>query len=230
MPRFALGHALADTDVNLAFRARCEALVVATTGLTSLASTVGGYVRLTGNFETEGFVVGMEVVSGGFPENTPGTIIGVTPLSLIIYPRRIARSVAANRQLTVGLPALRIWDNQTGTPDPLVPYIEADFLTQPGSFISGHKEGGWREDRGLYVVRWYGIADTGTLGLSRSMDALKARFTPHTTLAVPSEDEVVRVRADSAPNASRITQRASGHALSTLTIPWQVYRRNITLA
>jgi hypothetical protein len=128
--------------------------------------------------------------------------------------------------LKVGLPALRIWDNKTGSPDATVPYVEGEFMTQPGTLLSGSAQGGYREDRGLFVLRWYGLSNFGALGLRRCVEALMDLFTPHTTFEAGPND-VVRIRGDSTPDVSRVTQRASGHALVTVTIPWRVYRRNV---
>jgi len=220
---------MANTDVDLAFRARCEALVVATTGVTTLSATATGYARASGSFVDDGFAVGMEVAPDGFPETSVGTILRVEPLRLTIYKGRTAAAAAGSRSLTAGLPALRIWDNRQGSPDPMINYVEGEFMTQPGLLLSAPADGGTREDRGLYVLRWYGVSDFGALGLRRCVDALMERFTPHTTFAAGATD-VVRIRGDATPDASRITQRPSGHALVTLTFPWRVYRRNVISA
>ncbi len=216
---------MANTDVDLAFRARCISLTVVSTGESILSATATGYARTSGSFVTDGFEVGMEVVPAGFPETASGTILRVEPLRLTIYQGRQVAASAAARSLTVGLPVLRIWDNKAGSPDPMVPYVEGEFMTQPGELLSASAQGGYREDRGLFVLRWYGIADFGALGLRRCVDALMELFTPHTTFTAGTD--VVRIRGDSTPDASRVTQRASGHALVTLTFPWRVYRRNV---
>lgn len=215
---------MANTDVDLAFRARCEALVVATTGLLNLSATAAGYKSTTGSFVDDGFAVGMEVQPSGFPDNSVGTIVRVEPLTLSIYKGRTIAAVSSGRSIVAGLPALRIWDNRSGSTDPMVPYVEGEFMEQPGFLLSATKDG-IREDRGMYVLRWYGLADFGALGLRRGVDALMARFTPHTTFSAGATD-VVRLRSDFTAFASRVTQRSSGHALVTLTFPWRVYRRN----
>lgn len=217
-----------DEAVSLAFRARFQTAVAATTGLATLAATATGYTRSSGNFLTEGFRVGMEVVPTGFPETAAGVITAVTPQTMSILNGRTARAAAANRSLVAGVPLTRIWSNRPGSPDPNTPYVEAELISQPGQLIGAPAQGGTREDRGLYVIRLYGIADVGEAALRRLARAILDLFTPHTTF--PAGGDVVRIRGDVTPFASGIGQRASGHALVTLTIPWRIYRSNVVAA
>lgn len=210
--------------IDLAFRQRMANLVVATTDLTTLTATTTGYTRSSGSFVADGFAVGMQVKPTGFTQITPGVITEVTATLLRIDGGRTAQSAGANRSLMVGLPADVVYENITYTPKPAVPYVEAELVPQPSELLSLPAQGGTREDRGLYVVRWNGIAGTGALGLRRCADALLALFTPGTTFLAGTD--VVRVRGDNAPFASPILQRPSGHALVTLTIPWRMFRSN----
>lgn len=210
--------------IDLAFRQRLATLVVAATGLGTFAATATGYTRSSGSFLTDGFTVGMQVKPLGFSQTDYGVIIGLTATTMTIDGGRTAQSAGSNRSLTAGLPRDVVFENITYTPNPALPYVEGELVPQPSSLLSFPAQSGTREDRGLYVVRWNGIAGTGALGMRRAADALLALFTPGTAFAAGSD--VVRVRGDSAPFASLITQRPSGHALVTLTIPWRMYRSN----
>lgn len=213
-------------SVDLAFRARSATLNVVDTTLTTLSATTQGYARSSGDFIADGFAVGMEVAPIGFAQTTPGVITAVSAQRLTIDGGRTSTSAASNRRLLVGLPFTRFYENTRGEPTTLVGkvYIETELLEQPTQMISATADG-WREDRGVYVFRWYGISNTGAKGLRTCVDALKALFTPG-TIFLTASGEAVRVRTDVTPFVGEIQQRASGHALATLTVPWKVLRRN----
>jgi hypothetical protein len=75
------------------------------------------------------------------------------------------------------------------------------------------------EETGLYVIRVYGLAGYGIPGIRKTVDALRARFSPGTTLTVGSDS--LRVRSDVATQASQIITHDGGTwAVCTLRIPW----------
>lgn len=220
---------MADHDaIDLAFRARLSALVICTTGAITLAATSTGYTRTSGSFVTDGFVVGYEVTPSGFTQTATGVVTAVSALTLTIDGGRIAQAAASGRALSVTLPALRAWDNLDFTPVPGRPFVEADFVPGPHTLRTGPAQGGVRETDGLYVVRWYGLANTGASNIRKAVGALEALFTPGTTFAAGSH--TVRIQADRAPFASQITQRPGGWALCTYTIPWRVWSANVVVA
>jgi hypothetical protein len=212
--------------IEVAFRTRMETLVVVTTTVTTLSATTQGYARTTGSFITDGFSVGMEVVPTGFTQTTPGVISAVSAQRLTIAGGRTSAAAATGRSLVVGLPTTRFFENTRADTSTLTGrvYIETEILEQPAQMISATRDG-WKEERGLYVVRWYGISNTGAKGLRECVDALKALFTPGTYFST-ADGEAVQVRTDVTPFVSGIQQRASGHALATLTVPYRVFRRN----
>lgn len=214
--------------IDLAFRARCVTLVVCTTGVISLAATTTGYTRPSGSFVTDGFKVGQEITPTGFATNTPRVIKAVTATTITTTTAPSAETESAGRSLSVGLPALRGWDNLDFTPERGRPFIEADFVPATATLRTGPAQGGTREETGLYVVRWYGLSNTGASNIRHAVTALGALFTPGTTLTAGGD--VVRVRSDVAPFASAVTQRAGGWALCTLTIPWRVHSANVVAA
>jgi hypothetical protein len=216
---------MADMDaVDIAFRTRCAALVVCTTGSTTLEATAGGYARSSGSFLTDGFAVGMEVTPSGFTQTTPSLITAVSALAMSVSGGRTVQTSGSGRTLSVGFPALRGYDNTRVEPITGRHYVETELVPAPTRLLTFPADGGTREDTGIFVVRWYGIADTGAKGLRQCLDALSALFRPGSTL--PAGTDTVRVRADSGPFASTITQRPGGFALVVFTIPWRVYRAN----
>ena len=220
---------MADMDaVDLAFRAVCATLVVATTGTTTLSATATGYARSSGSFLTDGFHVGMEVVPSGFTQTTPAVITAVTALTMTVDGGRTVQSSGSGRTLAVGFPTLRGFDNSAVAPLTGRHYVETELVPASTRLLTFPANGGTREDTGLFVVRWYGIANTGAKGLRTCLDALAARFRPGSTFAAGAD--TVRVRADSGPFTGPISQRQGGFALAVLTIPWRVYRVNTIAA
>lgn len=121
------------------------------------------------------------------------------------------------------LPADRAWTNVEFVPRDGVPYIEEDFV--PGaSTLNGLVRGGTREATGLYVIRWYGIDNTGP-DVMDGVDALLRLFKPGTTIPLQSGD-VVRVRGDVAPFSSSLSNDGPARAVITATVPWRVYALN----
>lgn len=216
--------------VDLAFRTRLAALVVCTTGTTTLAATATGYSRTTGSFVADGFAVGMELTPSGFASGAPGLVTAVFPLTLAVGGPRGPQAAASGRSLTVGLPAFVVYENGP----PFAPtqgrqYVELELVEQPSQLRSFPAAGGTREDAGVYVVRWYAIAGYGRLGLARCTDAVKALFAPGTTFAA-LDGSVVRVRGDTGPSASQLQNRPAGFALIAVSIPWRRYAANAVVA
>lgn len=212
---------------DLALRARAVSLVVATTGSITLSATTSGYTRTTGSFLTDGFAVGMEITPTGFAANTTDVITAVSALSITTKTARAAESAASGRTLSSGLPALRAFDNLAFEPTPGRPYVEADFVPATATLRTGPAQGGTQELTGLYVIKWYGLSNTGAANIRKAVDALGALFTPGTTLTAGSD--VIRIRPDQAPYPSQITQRAGGWALCVLTIPWRIHTANVVV-
>jgi len=210
--------------VHLALRNRALAVSVATTGSTSLSATATGYARAAGSFITDGFSVGMEITPAGFATNTVDVLTGVTATALTTKNARAVEAVAAGRTISVGFPAVRAFENVTLTPTSGRPYIEEDFVPATNSLLSFPASGGTVEETGLYVIKWYGLSDTGVSALRKSVDALKALFAPGTTLTAGSN--TVRVRGDTATQAGQIIPLAGGWSVLTLTIPWRAYSVN----
>jgi hypothetical protein len=208
----------------VAFRTRCAALVVCTTGSTTLEATAGGYARPSGSFVTDGFAVGMEVTPSGFSQTAPAVITAVSALTMSVSGGRTVQTSGSGRTLSVGFPALRGYDNTRVEPVTGRHYVETEVVPAPTRLLTFPANGGTREDTGLFVVRWYGIANTGAKGLRSCLDALAAQFRPGATFAAGAD--TVRVRADSGPFVGPISQRPGGFALAVLTIPWRVYRVN----
>lgn len=210
--------------IQLALRARLLTLEVCTTGSTTLAATATGYSRAGGSFLTDGFAVGMEVTPTGFTETDRGMITAVDALTMTIDGGRDVESSGAGRTLAVGLPQYRGWDNTRLDPEGGRPYIEEQYIPATVSLLSGPADGGTVEDTGLYVVRWYGQADTGLSALAEPTSAILELFKPGTGLTVA--DGTVRVRGDIGPSRGPILADLPGWVVVTVSIPWRLYSVN----
>lgn len=211
--------------VHLALRARALATVVATTGSATLAATTSGYTRTVGSFLTDGFALGYEVVPTGFATNTVGIVTAVSALTLSMSGTGGADAAAAGRSLVVGVPVTRVLENMVVSPVNGRPYIVEEFAPAGGVLRTGPAANGVREETGLYHLRWYGLANTGMLGIRQAIQALEARFTPGTTLTAGID--TVRVRGDVAPFVSPIAVRDDGWVVCVLSIPWRVFSKNV---
>jgi hypothetical protein len=212
------------TSIQFALRARLLTLEVCTTGATTLESTLSGYQRASGSFLTDGFTAGMEVTPTGFTETEVGVITAVDALTMTIDGGRSVQSSGAGRTLAVNLPELRAWDNVALAPVAGRPYIEEVYIPATVSLLSAPSAGGTAEDTGLYVVRWYGLANKGLAALSRAASATLELFKPGTGLNIA--DGTVRVRGDIGPFRGAMQADAPGWMLVTITVPWRLYSVN----
>lgn len=232
MPQCGRWWAVVDkTAVLLALRNRALTLSVAATGSTTLAATTTGYTRSSGSFITDDFQVGQEVTPAGFATNTVRVITRVEALTLTVDTvggALTAESAAGSRSLTVTLPAIRGWDNVTVTPVAGRPYLEEDFVPGTSELISIPYNGGAMEETGLYVLKWYGLANKGSAGIRKCVDDLMLLFAPGTSLTAGSD--VVWIRDDIGPATSQIVPQGTDRAVCALTIPWRAYTTNLIAA
>jgi hypothetical protein len=130
------------------------------------------------------------------------------------------------------LPTARAYENVEFTPTPGVEYVEEDFVPATSELRSATASQGTVQDEGLYVIRWFGVAGTGTTGvgaMSQSITALLARFAPGSSITA-SDGTVVRIKERPAPWRGQIIPNLiPGRAVATITIPWRVYSTNPAL-
>lgn len=214
--------ALSHQAVQLALRARLLTLSVCTTGSTTLSATATGYARASGSFLTDGFAAGMEVTPGGFAQTAVGVITSVSAFVMTISGGRTVEASGAGRTLSVGLPSLQAWDNVAIEPVAPQPYLEEEYVPATSALRTLPATGGSMEDTGLYMLRWYSRAGTGTQALRKACDAVIALFAAGTALVVAT-GITVRVRSDFAPVAGSIQSgESSGWAVVVITIPWRL--------
>lgn len=119
-------------------------------------------------------------------------------------------------------PADRVYGNITYQPTQGKEYIEEDYIPAT-STLKGLVSGGLVEDTGLYVVRWYGVANTGEQELNDKIDSLLALFPPGSSLPLTDGSNlVVRVRGDHAPYRGQLRRVKPGFVLVVITIPYRV--------
>ena len=233
---------------TLALRNRALALSVCTTGSVTLSVTTTGYARADGgSFLTDGFVLGMEILAAGFTagaNNGNGIITALTATLMTVgdaytvtlgatgytvAARTLAvEAAAAGRTISVGLPAMRAWENTNLTPVTGKPYLEEDYVPATTRLLSAPARNGEVEETGLYMLKWYGLSGKGVSALRKSVDALKLRYTPGTTMAAGSH--TVRVRTDTATQTGQIIPLTGGWSVLTLTVPWWAMSTNAIAA
>jgi len=210
-----------------ALRTQALTLSVVTTGSTTLSVTSAAYVRAAGSFITDGFVVGMEVTGAGFSvsgNNGAHRVTAVSALSLTCDGLATEAS-ASGKTVSVGLPALRAWENIDFTPVAGRWFVEEDYL--PGPAVQETLgQYGQVETLPQYVLRLYGLANTSTAALFKASDALLALFAPRTPLVL-SDGNVVVVRTNPAPYRGQLLQApGGGWAVVPITIPCRVRSAN----
>lgn len=208
---------------QLAFRGRVLALVVCTTGSVTLAATTTGFTRSTGSFITDGFVPGQEITPAGFATNTPRVIKSVTALAIAVDGTLTAEDADAGRSLSVLLPTKRAWDNISTKPSPVEPFVEEEYLPATNRLL-GIGPYADVEDTGRYLIRCYGVLNTGMLAVSRYAQAVLDAFPPGDAVAL-STGTVTRVRGDVGPTRSELN-RPGTQPVVTVSIPWRAITAN----
>jgi hypothetical protein len=210
---------------QLAMRAQAETLQVATTGAVSLSATATGYARASGSFLADGLVPGLEVLAAGFgtgANNGSRTILAVTSGTVTVLGGCTAEIAGAGRSLTVGLPALRAWENIALTPVQGRPHVEEQFIPGPGNLVTLGTFGQMLYEP-MYQLALYGIANAGLGAVVKYADAILALFPPKLALTLTGGD-ILRVRGDVAPFRGQMIFRQDlpGHAVVPVTIPFRV--------
>ena len=211
---------------ELALRARLVATTVATTGSTSLSATSTGYARASGSFLTDGFAVGMEITTvTGFSvagnnqaATSQGRIITNVTATAIACAGCATDAASSGRVITVGVPFLRAYEETIFSPVAGFPYLEEDFVPTTYRVTTVPADNGYAEDRGLYVVKLFGLAGKG-LGIRRYADAILARFTPGTEFVLASSS-TLRIPMENGPTAGQITPIEGGWSYVVIEIPY----------
>lgn len=216
------------TAATLAFRNRALTLSVCTTGSTTLSATTTGYARTTGSFRTDGFLPGMEITPSGFAANTVDVITAVATLTLTTASARTAEVAASGRTISVTVPENRQWDNVALDPPSGRPYLTEEFVPATNTLLTLPASMGTLEETGLYVLAWHGLSDKGTGSIRKCVDALKALFSPGTTVVAGSD--VIHVRTDTSVRTSQLIPQGNGWTACVLTVPWKTRTTNAIAA
>jgi hypothetical protein len=208
---------------RLALRAKLLTLSVCSTGLVELESTATGYRRATGSFITDGFAIGMEVSPSGFTQDAPGVITSLTATELTIKGGRVVEASSAGRELSVGVPSDRAWENSNFDPTAGVPYVSEEYLPGPTEVITLGPQG---EVEGLpmYLIRFFVPINTDSGAGDGYAGAALETFAPRTSTAVGFG--TLRVRTDTAPYRGQLTRMSTGFAVVPVTIPLRARAAN----
>ena len=136
--------------------------------------------------------------------------------------------MALRGQAISALPAARKWENDELTPASGVEYVEEEFVPS-GGVLRGARNGGLVVEEGMYVIRWYGLANGGTQALSTSLRTLLDQFPPASKITA-TDGSVIYVKGNPIPWRTQITNPAAypGRAVSTVRVPFWLSTTNPT--
>lgn len=242
---------IAHNAAHLALRSRAASLTICTTGSAALAATATGFTRSVGSFLTDGFALGMEVISSGFStpaNNGVGVVTAATATAMTVSmfvltivngaqsvarPATVVEAEAAGRTIAARLPSMRGYENMPLAPVPGIPYVIEEYSPSNSTLLTCPAQNGFVEETGDYFLTWYGVTALGNIpgigstALRTSVDALKALFAPGTFLAAGTDK--VRVRENPAPQTGQIVPLAGWAALQ-LKVPWWALTLNTVAA
>jgi hypothetical protein len=223
-----------DRLMQLAFRDQLLDSVAATTGTTSIAATASSYTRSAGSFVTEGFEVGMEVLAAGFA--TAGnngykivTSVAAGTLGVSSSTAMSTEAAGGNESIVCGIPEGRAWDNSLFTPTTGRWYIEEDLVPSTHTVPTFPKASAYAENRGLYVLRVFGLSGKGVYAIRRVASAILAQFTPGTGFTL-SDATNVRIPSENGPIARQITPVEGGWSYVLIEIPYLAHSLNTVAA
>lgn len=212
-----------DRLMQLAFRDQLLDSVAATTGTTSIAATASTFTRAAGSFVTDGFEVGMEVLAAGFTGGNNGykivTSVAAGTLGVTSSVAMATEAAGGNESVVCGIPEGRAWDNSLFTPTTGRWYIEEDLVPSGHTVPTFPKVSAYAENRGLYVLRVFGLSGKGVYAIRRVASAILAQFTPGTGFTL-SDSTNVRIPSENGPTAGQITPVDGGWSYVLIEIPY----------
>lgn len=107
-----------------------------------------------------------------------------------------------------------------------------ETLTMEPPILRGPKDGGGVTVRGIYILTWYGLPDTGEDGDAKLDELLRLYFSPSTSfLTAPTPPKLpaaVHVRGDAAAYVDG-PNNVNAWAVSVGSVPWYVLARNAVI-
>ncbi len=138
-----------------------------------------------------------------------------------------------NRLLTVsGIPAAgqRAMENKKFIPTDGTPYIAEEYVAAPSRIVTIATDNGTVENRGFYIVKWYGVQHKGITAVRTGVNAIMAKFTPGTTITTSGGDAVRIAGNPVGPRAGQILPTADGWVVCVITIPFWLLTTNVIAA
>ena len=200
----------------LALRNRLLTVDFASTGAVTLAATGNGFTRATGSFVTDGLAKGMEVTPTGFTDNSVGVIQSVTATTITLKNARPVQAAGSGRTLSVKIPELRAWENESLATNNERWSLEEDYISGPNNQDTMGPLG-TMSHYPTYIRRVYGLPDVGAQALYKMAGAILDVFQPRLGLTL-SNGTIVRVRAQPAPERGQVLYD-DGNPLIVVTIP-----------
>lgn len=128
-----------------------------------------------------------------------------------------------------GVPALRSTEGVKFKPTVGSSWIEENYIPGTSRLYTGTAANGMVEETGLSVWKWYEPENTGIVTISDGCDAIMAKFTPGTVMAL-SDGTTLRVRTDVTVKRGQVLPDGSGWVYCQVTIPWIAWTTNIVAA
>lgn len=122
------------------------------------------------------------------------------------------------------LPTDKAWENVHFEPTTGQPFLEEEYVPATQT-LRGLTPGGVVEDTGIYVIRWYGIQNTGISAIRNGVQSILTAFRPGLSISA-SDGAVIRIRGNPAPFTSQLRNTDAGRAVVTISIPFRVYTHN----
>lgn len=201
----------------LSMRNRLLTVDFAGTGSMTLASTVNGFTRASGDFiADDGLAVGMEITPVGFTDNAIGVIKIIEPLKITLRNARPVEVASGSRSLSVRIPLIRGWQNQKVDPNQERWRIEEEYMPGP-SEQDTTGEFGRMSHRPLYIIKVFALPDVGQKALYKMADAILGVFPPRFALTL-ADSTVLRVTSKPGPFRGEVLYD-DGDPLIVVTIP-----------
>ncbi len=214
---------------QLALRAQALAIVVCTTGSTTLEATANGYARASGSFLVDGFMPGMEVTPVGFTQTARGVISFVDATTMTIVGGRTVQAAGASRSLSVNTPSIVRYGNREPQENGIVlpnlvqgrPWWREE-MAAGGNALTTTTQRGWTLSTGIYYMTWAGLANYDEIGIHRCADAVRAAFPPEAWVRTLADGSTLRVTGNPAPFTGQIAPSGPAWAVARTRIPWEL--------
>jgi uncharacterized protein DUF4128 len=144
------------------------------------------------------------------------------------YETHMALRARLEAVAEIPAPADRAWNSVDFVPSVKRPHIESDYVPLTRPVLTTIAGGGVCDVTGLYVVRYYGLANQGESLIWAVVRAILAAFPVGSLGRLPSGNPL-RIRGglnDVSPSPGQILPVGNNKSRCTITIPWRCQALN----